>query len=363
MTKTLSMPVIPAIPAPARAFIRPMLFAALGLHALLLFVPFPKEKQKPPENKEAPVKITQLPTTKVTAQNKVPKAKITNPSKPSLPKINRPTTNPVMVKTDRPEPELVRSLEAPPAKGQVASPANSGATSFADFPHYQPSNPDCFGKGLGENCRVATANLPTVAAFYQSQPKAKGFTVILAEENANTKIYTVTAKNGQTLFLNLFSDAPTTVILLSEQKVTDLATLKGSVSPPEEYYQILADLLVEADRSDNPANTASPENFAQPQMFYNIVSEAELQQGSVPDLRPGVDGTPKLAQGQNPTNFYQAMSAAGLSGFFEISQHGQYGGGSLYRLKKGSTTFYLNLIPTKDQSGTIVVTWLKDPKG
>lgn len=361
MTKTLSMPVMPAIPASVRAFIRPMLFAALGLHAILLFAPFPKQTQKPPENKEAPVKITQLPTTKVTAQNKIPKTKIANPNKPSLPKINRPTANPVVLKTEQPKPAS-RSQEAPPEKGQVANPTNSGATSFADFPHYQSSTPDCFGKGLGENCRVATANLPTVAAFYQSQPKAKGFTVTLAEESANTKIYTVTDKGGQTLFLSLFADAPTTVILLSEQKITDLATLKGSVSPPEEYYQILADLLVEADRSDNPANTASPEDFAQPQMFYNIVSEAELQQGAVPDLRPGIDGTPKLAQGQNPTNFYQSMSAAGLSGFFEISQHGQYGGGSLYRLKKGSTTFYLNLVPTQDQSGTIVVTWLRDPK-
>lgn len=355
MTKTLPMPVKLAIPAPARALIRPMLFTALGLHAALLFTPFPQERQKPPENKEAPVKITQLPTTKSTAQ----KAKPANPNKPSVPKVNRPASNPVVVA--QPQPLQARSTEAPPQKGEAANPASGGATSFADFPHYQPSTPDCFGKGLGENCRVATANLPTVAAFYQSQPKAKGFTVTLDEDNANTKVYTVRAKNGETLFLSLFADAPTTVILLSPEKVTDLASLKESVSPPEEYYQILADLLIEADRSDNPANNATPENFAQPQMFYNVVSEAELQQGVIPQLRPGIDGSPKLAQGQTPANFYQSMSAAGLSGFFEISQHGQYGGGSLYKLKKGSITFFLNLISTKDQSGTIVVTWLKDP--
>ncbi|MBD1843507.1 hypothetical protein H6F89_08880 [Cyanobacteria bacterium FACHB-63] len=360
MTKTLPMPAKLAIPAPARALIRPMLFAALGLHAALLFTPFPQEKQKPPENKEAPVKITQLPTTKSTIQNQAtPRVRLANPNKPSLPKINRPNPNPVVIA--QPQPLQARSTEAPPQKGQVANPVSGGATSFAEFPHYQPSTPDCFAKGLGENCRVATANLLTVAAFYQSQPKAKGFTVTLAEDNANTKVYTVRAKNGETLFLSLFTDAPTTVILLSPEKVTDLASLKKSVSPPEEYYQILADLLVEVDRSDNPANNATPENFAQPQMFYNVVSEAELQQGAIPELRPGIDAAPKLAQGQTPANFYQSMSAAGLSGFFEISQHGQYGGGTLYKLKKGSTTFFLNLVPTKDQNGTIVVTWLKDP--
>lgn len=360
MTKTLPMPAMPVIPAPARALIRPMLFAALGLHAILLFTPFPKERQKPPENKEAPVKITQLPTAK--AQDKVTaKVKVANPNKPSLPKINRPNPSPVVVKTEKPKPVEARSQEAPAQKGQAANPASGGATSFADFPHYQPSTPDCFGKGLGENCRVATANLPTVAAFYQSQPKAKGFTVTLVEDSANTKVYTVTTKTGETLYLSLFADAPTTVILLSEQKIMDLATLKESVSPPAEYYQILADLLVTADSADNPANNATPEMFAQPQMFYNVVSEEELQQGTIPELRPGIDGTPKLAQGQTPANFYQSISTAGLSGFFEVTQHGQYGGGNLYRLKKDNVTFFLNLVPTKDQNGTIVVTWLKDP--
>ena len=33
----------------------------------------------------------------------------------------------------------------------------------------------------------------------------------------------------------------------------------------------------------------------------------------------------------------------------------------LYQLKKDNTTFYMNLVPTKDQKGTIVVTWLKNP--
>ncbi|NDJ16507.1 hypothetical protein GS601_04240 [Myxacorys almedinensis A] len=343
-----------------QALIRPMLFAALGLHALVLFVPFPKEPQKPPENKESPVKITQLPTTKSPAQNKTLKAAIAKPNKPTLPKINRATPNPVIQKS----PVQPKAAEAPsPAKSQTLSKATDNmATSFADFPQYQPSTPDCFEKGLGENCRIATANLAAIATFYQSAPKAKGFTVTPAEESAVTKIFSVTSKSGETRYLSLFSDEPTTVILLSSEKITDLASLKGSVNPPADYVELLANVLPEGDRSDSPANNANPEQFDQPQMFYNIVNEAELQQGTIPDLRPGIDTSPKLAIGQAPAVFYSATLEPELKGIFqEVVKQGQYGGGDLYRLKKGGTTIYLNLIPVKGQEGTIVVTWLKDP--
>ncbi|MBW4538036.1 MAG: hypothetical protein KME43_02700 [Myxacorys chilensis ATA2-1-KO14] len=356
-------PSLPAIPPSIQALVRPMLFVALGLHALILFVPLPKEQQKPPENKEAPVKITQLPTTKANSQPKLPKATLAKPNKPTLPKINRVSPNSVVQKSaTQPRSDEVKTADRTPAKSQPLNKTPAIATSFADFPQYQPSTPDCFEKGLGENCRVATAALTTVESFYQSAPKAKGFTVTPAENGAGTKIFSVTAKSGETRYLSLFSDEPTTVILLSSEKITDLASLKGSVSPPADYVELLATVLPEGDRSDNPANNANPEQFGQPQMFYNVVDEAELQKGTIPELRPGIDTSPKLALGQAPATFYSATLEPELKGIFdEAAKQGQYGGGDLYRLKKGSTTIYLNLIPVKGQEGTIVVTWLKDP--
>lgn len=358
-------PFLPAIPSPMQALIRPMLFAALGLHALVLFAPLPKEQQKPPENKDTPVKITQLPTTNANSQPKLPKATIAKPNKPTLPKINRVSTNPV-VQTPSIQPRLRQQAEESnpsPSRSQSLNKAtDTAATSFADFPQYQPSTPDCFEKGLGENCRVATAALATVESFYQSAPKAKGFTVTPAESGAGTAVFSVTSKSGETRYLSLFSDEPTTVILLSSEKITDLASLKGSVSPPADYVELLATVLPEGDRADNPANNANPEQFGQPQLFYNIVDEAELQQGTIPELRPGIDTSPKLALGQAPATFYSTTLEPELKGIFQdVTKQGQYGGGDLYRLKRGSTTIYLNLIPVKGQEGTIVVTWLKDP--
>jgi hypothetical protein len=360
--KTLSSP--SSIPAPAQVFIRPMLFAALGLHALFLFVPFPAEKQKPPENKEAPVKITQLPTTSIAATKKMPKVSLPKQAKPTLPKINRATVNPIA----QPSPTQPKPIEATPeadtrkpAKSQQSNSANDSAASIADFPKYQPATPDCFEKGYGDQCLVATANLATVASFYQSVPKSKGWMVEPIENTAEAKIYSATKGNTR-LFLHLFADTPTTVILVADQKIANLAALKGSVSPPAEYVELLGNVIPDGDRSDNPANTASAEQFAQPQFFYSILSEADLQQGTIPELRPGIDGTPKLGLGQPPAAFYSAILEADLKSIFqEVTKQGQYGGGDLYRLKKGSTTIYLNLVPTKDQRGTIVVTWLTDP--
>ncbi|MBW4443963.1 MAG: hypothetical protein KME10_22605 [Plectolyngbya sp. WJT66-NPBG17] len=362
MTKTLSLPNFPQIPAAARSFVRPMLFAALGLHALVLFTPFPKEKEKPPENKEAPVKITQLPTTKASAKQ-TPKVAIVKP-KVALPKIDRPNPNPIVQKSIEPSKPQEASLaeSAAPVKSEIRSNKADSATA-ADFPHYSPSTPNCFALGLGENCRVATANLSTVAAFYLSAPKAKGFILTPDEDSADKKIFTVTTPDKKTLFLHLFKDEPTTVILLSEGKVTDLATLKGSVNIPADYYNLLTDLAPQVDRSDNPQTNAQPQQFPKPEMFYQVVSEAELQTGAVPEMRPGIDGSPTLIQGQTPEVFYQTISTAGLSGSFRVTAKGQYGGGNLYELKKDSTTFYMNLVPTKDRSGTIVVTWLKNPGG
>ena len=340
-----------------------MFFAALGLHALLLFVPFPQEKEKPPENKEAPVKITQLPTTRANS-NQTPKIAVSRPDKPVLPKINRPNPNPIVQSQSEP----IKSQEAAPAESvspqrSESRASNKGdAATAVDFPHYQPSTPNCFNKvALGENCRVATANLTTVSAFYLSAPKAKGFVLTLDEDSADKKIFSVTTPDQKMLFLHLFKDEPTTVILLSPTKVPNLSDLKGSVTIPEDYYKLLTDLAPQVDRSDNPQTNVQPEQFANPQMFYNVVSEAELQTGSIPETRPGIDGSPTLILGQTPDVFYGTITTAGLTGSFQITQKGQYGGGNLYELKKDTTTFYMNLVPTKDQRGTIVVTWLKNP--
>lgn len=359
----MNSPSLKSLPAPVRTFIRPMLFAALGLHALLLFTPFPSEqKPKTPDDKKDPVKITQIPTAK---PNQSPRTKalpkVTR--KTTLPKINRPLSAST-IRTPQAATPTVSSVEQQAA----ASPAQNSQTPknttdpFQDFPHYQPSTPDCFNKGLGDSCRVTNGGLTAVASHYQKALPSKKYSITVDEQRADKQIYQVT-KDGVTRYLHLFVDQPTTVILLAPEKIADIQALKGAVVPPDEYIELLGNVIPEGDRADAPATTAQYEQFDQPQAFFKPISDTEIQRGTIPELLPGVDGSPKIAADQPPNVLYETFLAADLKTIFkQVSLEGKYGGGDLYKLVSDQSTIYLNLVPLNGGKGTILVTWLRDPR-
>ncbi|KAM3107633.1 hypothetical protein [Phormidesmis sp. 146-33] len=360
MIKSLPLPSLP----PLQTLFRPMLFAALGLHALFLFVPFPEEQKKPPEDKEAPVKITQLPTTKAGAQTKLtPRVTVPKATRPSTPKINRPSTSPTVLKT---LPQLTPATETPTppaAQGTNASRNENVTNPFADFPHFQPSTPDCFAKGLGENCRIATGTLDAVANFYQSEPKKKGFNVQPAGDEGGAKYFQV-SKGEQTLFLSLLPDGSTTVVVLAPERIQDLSTLKGAVVPPEEFVEMIGSVFPPG-RDNVEGDIPTVDQFEQPQFFFGQIPTEEEAQNGIPAVpRKGIDRL-KFSAGQAPDAFYNTFLAAELNTIFTegVTKLGAFGGGELYQLKKGSTTIFISLVPMKGEVGTILVTWLKDPRG
>ena len=81
------------MPAPLRMLIRPILFLALGLHALFLFIPLPsEEKPKEPDDKKNPITITQIPTNQPPAVTVRPGAKPA--AKPAVSVAPRPAPLP-----------------------------------------------------------------------------------------------------------------------------------------------------------------------------------------------------------------------------------------------------------------------------
>lgn len=118
---------------PVRVLIRPILFAALGLHALLLFTPIPSQpKLQEPDDKKDPVKINQLPTAKPPAAKpsaKVQKAKTTSVStstklaNPSTPAASSAASSAAVSSDSLPK---IASQPLPPSTDDSA---NSGANS------------------------------------------------------------------------------------------------------------------------------------------------------------------------------------------------------------------------------------------
>lgn len=81
---------------------RPMMFGAVGIHALLLFTPLTITQQAKPKETAEPVKLKRL-SDKVLVKS-MPKVKVAAaPKKPDLPKVAVAASNPIVVKPPEPE--------------------------------------------------------------------------------------------------------------------------------------------------------------------------------------------------------------------------------------------------------------------
>ncbi|MBW4582188.1 MAG: hypothetical protein KME42_21695 [Tildeniella nuda ZEHNDER 1965/U140] len=303
---------------------------SLGLHGLLLFLPMGHESTKPPKPQEKQVRITQLPTlTKVAPVKTLPKPRVT-------PRVvsDRPTT-----------PPLKRAVAPPPSQPAPGSP---NANSWADFPLYPNSQPGCFGL---PSCLQVDDALSQVTAFFARELPAKKYDLKPTLKEAGREIYQV-SRGGQTQFLSVITSEKGTVYVLSDAP-RSLEDLKKAVEVPPEVSDILSNL---------DAKTAEPSLFAQPDLFYTRSTEKGLGAGAqVP--RSGIRNI-SLVPDQVAADMMNAFFQTNLqnSGYEVTDRQQQYGGGNVYQVKKPTVTLYLNLVPTKDKSGTLVVTWKDAPR-
>jgi len=135
----------------------------------------------------------------------------------------------------------------------------------------------------------------------------------------------------------------------------------AAVDPSQALYELLAD--IPAPYFDDAAftNTATREQFPQPEAFFRPLAHPD----DSPEGLPGLDGAPRLSIGEEPEFFYKTFFEQPLNAIFEqVSPVGDYGGGRLYKLQRGGYTVYLNLVPAKGlgQPGTIVAVWRTDPR-
>ncbi len=352
------------LPAPMKALVRPMLFASLGLHALLLFVPFPSETQesKPPQEKT--VKVTQLPST-----SKITGAK---PSvKPSLaaknlavPKrlIARPQSAiPPIPSQIKPVPKVEPALQ----KTQPASEAQSSAADLNNplttFPHFPGAQPGCLGV---PSCYSTGKDLAIVSSYFEKELPNKKYTVQPSPPESDRRVYEI-SKEGTKQFLSLIFDGNSTLYVLADAP-RSLADLRKTVQiPPEFTNNILSQLSQSVSGSELSSDlNPTPDNFANPNAFFTSLGGADAQGFEVAaETNPEVESL-KLVQGQTPTQLFSSFFSSSLqnNGFESTPIASGYGGGELYQIKKGSSKpFYLNLVPTQDGASTIVVVWRSQP--
>lgn len=99
--------------------------------------------------------------------------------------------------------------------------------------------------------------------------------------------------------------------------------------------------------------------FQQPELFFTPESLTEADSaGADPIRQEGIDDI-LWASRKRPDAVYQELQT--LFAGFTFAEAGEYGGGSLYQVTKGSTVRFLNLVQSTDRTATFVVIWNRNP--
>ncbi len=356
------LPSLSGIPAPVKSLLRPMLYASIGLHALLLFVPFgAHDGDKPKLPKDQAVKVTQLPpTSKGAAKLKqnlkpVPVPKTPLPVRPlartSTSTIPSEAKKVVAPPLDATNPEQKESDKVDPKKGSEANNNSSVNDPFAEFPRYPNASPGSGGalsSGFDKAALQTTDDASAVINFYNTEAPKKQFEIKPSSDNGGLKVFTVSKAGSAPQYLHILAGGKGTVILLAPQEipVSALKNAKVETESPEgrELDTLLADGLsasvsmTTVDQSISSA-LASVDGF-----------KAEIGDAFTPTATP-------IAPDAFAAMLNSLLSGAG----FTLAQAGTSNGGTLYEVKKNNYTGYIILVPTPTGS-TAAFTFTKRPQ-
>jgi hypothetical protein len=212
---------------------------------------------------------------------------------------------------------------------------------FANFPDLAGAQAGCFGS---ENCRQVSDGIPfrNAAQTLEQQMVAQGYQVSEREDLSDTgqKIYQLKAQDGATRYLSVLSSAVgETVYLLSPEPIT-----LGDLQQVETVRANLAALLGQL------GTAAIATQIPYPALFLT---------GTTP--RPEVEQM-RLLPGVTPDQLASTLARTLQDNQFSLSAVGSYGGGKMYEVEKKAFTGYVNLVPTADKTGTVMVVWNTVPR-
>lgn len=342
---------------------RPMLFFSIGIHGLLLLLPMPKPEAEVTKKLVAQdkVKITELPSSSSPRVSKIATQPTVKPSPVIKKKVAVSTAikqSPKVVastKTAKPTPQVIDSK--PVETSSLPNPNNLN-NPFNDFPKYinsQPGSLGLFAAPLDRSSQQTKDSLTAVTEYFERELKAREYKINFAKNEASTKVIEVT-KGNTTKFLNLIThNSGTVIVLASEILNSENIGNVAKISPQEEAFISILD-------GTNLENVEDPELYlADPSLFYSKFGadkdgfyEVEQKSNTVGTIRLIPDRIPEQVF---DTVFAQALKSSG----FEVNPQGEYGGGIVYEVKQESFVTYLNLVPTSDRQGTIIVAWSSMP--
>lgn len=338
---------------PLRWLIRPALFLAIAIHGVLLFTPLPAQKKPSGDRSQAEVEtqIARLPTLVSPKPVLSPKVPLRSPSQPIPPRVApsqpapRLPTQPTAAQPTLPVPKLplapssAPSPQPAPVVDQAPPPTNLQIP-FANFPDLAGAQVGCFGS---ESCRQVSDGVPfrNAAQTLEQQMVAQGYEVSERDDLSDTgqKIYQLKAQDGATRYLSVLSSAVgATIYLISPEPVT-LNDLQQTETVKANLAALLGQLGTAAIATQIPY----------PTLFLS---------GTAP--RPEVEQM-RLVPGITPDQLASTLTPTLQDQQFSLSAVGTYGGGKMYEVGKEAFMGYVNLVPTADKTGTVMVLWNTAP--
>jgi hypothetical protein len=364
MARTLSLPKFLKfkpirLPAALRPFIKPMLLASLGIHAVVLLTPLPTPPVKVASPQPKTVKVSALPMLKIPKRiNRV--RPIRKPPRAVLPP--KGLIVPKLIKkapVAPPESKNPQALPTVKPTNTAEKAAANGGDPMNDFPHYPNAEPGCLGIA---SCYNTAQPLATVVQYFEKQLPLKKFSLKPTVTEAKRKVFQID-KGGSTQFLNILWTGESAVYVLAPSAL-DLNALKNAAQVPADFTQTILGQLPGGSEANQTSVT--PDQLTNPQAFYTELGGQDAQGFDInPVENPEIDSI-KLVPGQTPDQLFSSHFTPSLAQleYKATPIASGYGGGLLYEIKKGTLKpFYLSLVPTKSGSGTVVAVWRSNPGG
>lgn len=341
-------------------------FASLLLHGGMLLIPLPESQPiaDPTSNQQTQtVALTSLPVptvptpttpnppapqpvsipvpqTPTTATGRSPLTSFTPPRVATPTQRNttktQPQTTAVTPKQTKPQPKT-RQTTAPqtpkptsPTK-PLTPPPSPPTDPWQDFPTYPNAQAGCFARPA---CLQTNADLSTVTAFFEQELAAKNYQLKSIINDTDEKIYQV-SRGKRTEFLSVLLTPDQGAGYLLSIKPINLALLRS----PE-----TADSHADDDRSLNIA--VGCQHFVQPDLFCDHNAK-----------RPEIETVEWVEGGDLETLFDYNYRFVFENNGYEINQLSPYGTGPMYAISKNNQTQYINIVPNRNKTGAIIVTW------
>ncbi len=382
MIRSLKLPkTFPSIQIPPaiQPYIRPMLLASIGLHAAVLLWPLPSEPQKPKvaeQQKQKTVKLTTIPSlrkpasslTQRTVAKTMPRIQaaalpqkglvVPRPLKKRAPVKPASQTKPTPQSATSPKPTSQAASPLPGANESQSQGAAGAKGAMGDFPVFPAAVAGCLGL---QSCFSTSSSLTEVAQFFEKELPLKKYSIQQSANDADRKVYQF-SKGGESQYLTVLADGATTLYVVAPEPQTQ-ASLRNAVQIPADFTENILTQLPTAGAGDGSSDV-TPDQLTTPTDFFTSLGGADEKGFEVnPERNPEIDSL-KLVPGQTPQQVYDSSFKAALtqSSYQSTLDASGYSGGLLYEIKKGTfKPFYLNLVPVKGGSGTVVIVWLKKP--